>query len=149
MNKLKKEYFEFGPWLSEIRDESDITHQFEHIKEDILNSELAFKVPVDKEFRSVKEGELLYETVIAIDDSGVRCYKVIEDAVFGSHVKFGDIVYVKVAEDILTRDMEIATKTESLHFQYLPTPLELADKFVSMIRNRFEANLAERAVNEY
>ncbi len=100
MNKLKKEYFEFGPWLSEIRDESDITHQFEHIKEDILNSELAFKVPVDKEFRSVKEGELLYVTVIAIDDS-------VSDAIsdrdaVSAAMSIGDIVYVKVAEDILT-----------------------------------------------
>ena len=41
----KKEYFEFGPWLTRIGGADDIPEQFASVKDEILGGTYLFKIP--------------------------------------------------------------------------------------------------------
>lgn len=138
MNNLRKEYYEFGPWLTEIKGEEDITHQFTCLKDEILASELAVKIPVDKEWRQVKEGELLYDTVVTVDREGLGCYRIIDESAYSCKMSFGDIVSIHMKEDILSCDMVVATSAERLHFGYIPIPIDTSEKFIELVKTGYQ-----------
>jgi len=137
MNNLKKEYTEFGPWLSEIINDEDITHQFIHLKKEILTADFAVKVPVDKEWRNVKEGELLYDAVIAIDEVSVAYHKIIDGVAYSCKMDLRDVDYIRLNKDMLTYKLEIGTSLECLHILYEPLPNQLANRFIHILLDRF------------
>ena len=140
MMNLKKEYYEFGPWLTAITDEEDLTHQFSSLKDVILSSNVAYKIPVDKEWREVSEGELLYDQVITMDDHSIVCYRVIDGAAYSSAIRFGDILYIRIIEKMLSCDIEIGTAEERLHFMYVPMPHEQSEQLLQLAQECFVKN---------
>lgn len=137
MMNLKKEYNEFGPWLSEIFSEEDITHQFVHLKKEILEADLSVKVPVDKEWRNVKEGELLYEAIMSLDKIGISYHRIIEGVAYSCKVKFSDITFISLVKDLLSYNLEVGTDLENLHIQYIPIPPKLAERYTKLLIDGF------------
>lgn len=137
MMNLKKEYNEFGPWLSEIRNEEDITHQFIHLKNAILSADFAVKVPVDKVWRDVKEGDLLYDTVLSLDKEGFAYHRIIEGVAYSCKVPFSDIDSIQLDEGYLSDELIIGTALENIHISYMPIPAEVANKAIHMLTEGF------------
>lgn len=140
MMNLKKEYNEFGPWITEISQEEDITHQFIHLKDEILAADLAIKLPVDKEWRDVKEGELLYNALITLSKDIIAYDRIIDGVAYSCKIAFHDIDYIQLKEGILSNVLKIGTPFENISLSYMPIPMDLAKKIIDLLVEGFVNN---------
>ena len=133
MDKMKHEFSYFGPWVLKIKDEHDLNHQFMHVKDELLGSRMALKIPVDKEKCCLKEGMVLYDKAIALTDQGVTLYRILDGAVFSSTIRFGDILSIKLKENMLICAIEIESALVKLSFDFVGVSAQLLKKFVRLV----------------
>lgn len=140
MCDLKKEYLEFGPWLTMIEKEEDVPVQFDHVKKEILNSEFAFKMPVNMEWKEAQEGMLLYNQIITLTQSGVCSHIRLDGAVFTTQMDFEDIAFIELSVNMLYSRVSLATVTETLNIDYNPVSQGIIETLIGSIRQHYTAN---------
>lgn len=136
MNAIRKEYEEFGPWLVKVKSEENVPVAYQMYKDDILASEFAFKVPIDKEFRDVKEGMDLYQKVVTVDDVGIKIYALEGETIYVAKLDLKDIVFVQYLQNILYSEVLIQGEEHNLVFEFNAVSIDLIAEFVELIRGK-------------
>jgi hypothetical protein len=136
VDRLKKEYDAFGPWLTVIKTEDGIPPQYIEERNTILDSIYCFKVPRNIERRDARPGMLLYEAVVALFDTKVIILRRKEGSVERFDVSYEDIVYIQNTTDLLMSTFTLATKDYIQTVDYKPIPEDVMDRTVHIIREK-------------
>ncbi len=135
MNALEKEYYDFGPWLIEIKQLEDIPQQYMPKRATILGgAKCSFKVPIKKEWRNIHPGMLLYNTVIAIHDDKIIIYKAVDIGIEESIIDVKDIRYLVHSTDLLDSHIIIGTDVKLYDVDYNSVSQEISNRVIDKMR---------------
>jgi hypothetical protein len=148
MDKLKREYDLFGPWVLEIKDEMDIPQQFGDFTETILNGIYSFKVPVNVERRNLKPGMLLYQTVTVLTEDAVIVLQHRLEAIERQEVKYADILFLQCTTDLLFGELIFGTAQQRYIMEFSSIEYGPVETAIDRIREKYcdqvpKANLGE------
>ena len=96
-----REYDAFGPWIYEIKDESDAPKRFRPACRDHYGARFLLKVPCNVERRNVRPGMDLYSAVLAVHDDGVCFMRLVGESVVPENYAWRDVVVVESYKDLL------------------------------------------------
>ena len=97
-----REYDAFGPWVFEIRSESEMPKRFHAHYAEHSNARYLIKVPINLERRVARPGMDLYHTVIAIDQRGMTVMRLQSDAqIESAAVTWSDVVAIRCYTNLL------------------------------------------------
>ena len=97
-----REYDAFGPWVFEIRNESEMPKRFRAHYAEHSNARYLIKVPINVERRVARPGMDLYHTVIAIDERGMTVMRLQgDDQIKRVAVAWSGVVAVRCYTNLL------------------------------------------------
>lgn len=134
MNALEKEYYDFGPWLIEVKEYDDIPSQYHSKRDVILSASYCFKVPIKKEWRNTHPGMLLYHTVIAVHPEKVVILKAKDGDVEQTEIPVEDIRYIVHSTDLLDSHIIISTDVDLFDIDYNSVSQEISNQVINMMR---------------
>lgn len=134
MNALEKEYYDFGPWLIDIKEYDDIPPQYHNKQDVILNASYCFKVPIEKEWRNIHPGMLLYHTVIAIHPDKICILRAKGNEVKQTDVNVEEVRYIVHSTDLLDSHIIIGTDDEIFDIDYNSVSQEISNHVINMMR---------------
>ena len=138
MDIIKKEYNEFGPWVSMINDSTELPPQFEHESELILSANYAFKIPRPIERRNAKPGMPLYDHVVAFHEAQLILLDRNENnEIKKTFIRLSDIVMIQSLQELLFGELIITTQEASFSIIYNPVSHDIIEKFVTDIRKLY------------
>ncbi|MFV0438828.1 MAG: hypothetical protein ACK5PS_15730 [Desulfopila sp.] len=137
MDKLKREYERFGPWVTEILGDEDIPPQFESFTETILRSDLSCKIPVSVERRELKPGMVFYDTVISLAGNHMVIWTLQPDGIDQQEIDITSIQYFQYAVAVLQGVLRCVTAQQTLSINFSSVELEPIDKIEQHIRDRY------------
>lgn len=133
----KKEYFEFGPWLTRIGGAEDIPEQFASVKNEILGGTFMFKIPRNIDRSNAKEGMLLYDVIISIDDAYFKKFTCDGEKVESSSIALKDIVYMQYEINLLYGELILAAESEKVEIMFNTVSSDLIFEVVSFLRKHY------------
>ena len=137
MDKLKREYDRFGPWVAEIKEEDDIPQQFSDFTETILKSDFSFKVPVSEERRNLKPGMVLYETVVSLTGDFLIVLRYGEDSIDRQEIHLKGLKYFQRTITVLKGELTLATAKQISIIQFNSVEQKPIEKLESRIREHY------------
>jgi hypothetical protein len=148
MDKLKREYDRFGPWVLEIKGEMEVPQQYDDFKETILDGIFSFKVPVNVERRNLKPGMLLYQSVTALTETAVVTFHHRQGAIDRREIRYDDILFLQCTTDMLFGELIFGTTKQRHILDFSSVEYGPLEKAIDLIRERYcdqtpRANLEE------
>lgn len=137
MDKLKREYDRFGPWVAEIEVEDDVPPQFSDFTETILKSDFSFKVPVFEERRNLKPGMVLYETVVSLTGDLLIALRYNVDSIDRQEINIKGLQYFQCSTAMLLGELRLGTAKQILSIQFNPVEQKPIEKLVNRIREQY------------
>lgn len=137
MDKLKREYDRFGPWVLEIKDEVAIPQQFDDFTETILNGIFSFKVPVNVERRNLKPGMLLYQTVAVLTEDAVITLHYRLGAIDRREIRYDDILFLQCTTDMLSGELIFGTVKQRYILDFSSVEYGPVEKAIDLIREKY------------
>lgn len=134
MNALEKEYYDFGPWLIEVKELEDIPQQYLTKRQTILDAGFCFKVPIKKEWRNTHPGMLLYNSVIAIHRDKIVILKAVNGEVEETDIAVEDVRYIVHSTDLLDSHIIVATDHKIYDVDYNSVSQEISNHVINMMR---------------
>lgn len=134
MNSVEREYHCFGPWLMEIKNESDLPRQYTEKKEFILSADFSFKVPVNKDRIQMRAGMLLYDCIVSIFIDRVVIFTITNNSLKESVILFKDIQYIIQGGELLRNYIYLVTNDNSYTVNYYSVCYEITSKAMEMLR---------------
>lgn len=135
MNRLEKEYHEFGPWLKAINTVEDIPQQFDQYRDKIEVADYSFKVPVHKDRRKLKPGNLLYEKVVSLFPDRMIVFSAKKDAVYREDLMFKDFKYIEHGGELMNSYIKVVSKYRALTLSYNSVSNDVSSVVVKMLRD--------------
>lgn len=133
----KKEYYEFGPWLTKICEPEDIPEQFNSMKDQILGGTYQFKIPRNIDRISAKEGMLLYDVIISIDDINLKKFTCDGEKVELKQIALKDIVYIQYEINLLYGELFIAAQSEKISVEFNTVSSDMIFEVVDFLRKNY------------
>lgn len=137
MDKLKREYDRFGPWVAEIEVEDDVPQQFSDFTETILKSDFSFKVPIFEERRNLKPGMVLYETVVSLTGDLLIALRYNVDSIDRQEINLKELQYFQCSTAMLLGELRLGTAKQILSIQFNPVEQKPIEKLVNRIREQY------------
>ena len=138
MTNLKKEFDQFGPWLTVIKELEDVPQQFMHLKDQILDSVFAFKVPIQVARRDLKIGMPLYEKVVVLtEDKVVIMTRHEEDRIEIEEMKQSDIVYLRYVDNLLDGKLIFGSAAGEQVVGFNTVSIDVVEQVVDIIRKTY------------
>lgn len=140
MDILKKEYDAFGPWINEIKDETEIPPQFSRESTSILSANYAIKIPRNIERRDASAGMPLYDQVICLYDDELRIFTRLDNRVDTASIPYKEIRYIQKVNDLLFGELVILANNNEYSFHYNSISNDLVDDIVVSLRDKYYTN---------
>jgi hypothetical protein len=137
MDKLRREYDRFGPWVSEITKEVEVPQQFDKFSEIILNADLSFKIPVVAERRDLKPGMLLYHTVILVTGNTLNILNLEDGAPVSRKIDLQKLQYFQSTKAILYAELTLVAADQSLVIAFNAVKPEQIERLERHIRDYY------------
>ena len=138
MTREEREQYLFGPWLSEIKSEEDIPPQYFFKKDTILNSELAMKVPVNKDRKDLDPGMLMYKQVLIIEEEQIQLYSASAQGVDEVTIPLSELIFVIRGGELLNNYIAFGTVEQVYRVEYYSVSKELTSRILMKARMFFE-----------
>jgi DNA-binding MarR family transcriptional regulator len=148
MNALEREYYDFGPWLIEIKNASDIPSFYLSKKELIMSSKYVFKGPINKEWRFVKPGMLLYKTILCVKEDSIVVLHGSDGHIEEEQILLDDVRYLVHSVDILDSHIIIGLDNKCIDISYNSVSGEISDRVMNHLRKYTFKNANEVNLNE-
>lgn len=140
MTNLKKEFDAYGPWLIVIKEEDEVPQQFMHLKDRILGSEYAFKVPRQEPRRELKVGMPLYDHVVVLTaDQVVVMTRHEEDRIEIEEINKKDILYLRYVDNLLEGKLVFGTAAGEKVIRFNTVSVDVVEKAVDLVRKSYLA----------
>ena len=109
MDRLEKEYREFGPWILEIKTEDDVPDLFKNHYSFNDSVESAIKIPIPLDRRQAKKGMDFYKSIVSFNKDEVIILENTENGITNEHFSYSRIKAVKKMIDLLEAVLKIYT----------------------------------------
>lgn len=139
MNALEKEYYDFGPWLIEIKDSGEIPQQYKMHRNLIENALYSFKVPIKKEWRHIHPGMLLYKTIVVIKASGLVLLNSVDGVIETTEIDAKEVRYIIDGTDLLDSHIIIGTDRKIYDIDYNSVSQEITNRVINTLRKNIFA----------
>ncbi len=137
MDKLKREYDTFGPWVVEIKKEVEVPQQFDNFAETILNADLSLKIPVVAERRDLKPGMLLYHTVVSVTGNSLTILHFEDGSTGRREIDLQHLQYFQSIKAILLGELALVSAGESSVIAFNAVKQEQMEKLERHIRGHY------------
>ena len=140
MERLEKEYREFGPWIIEIKSEDDIPHLFANHFTYSSSVECALKIPIALERRKAAKGMDLYRSVVSFNTDEIIILEKTEEGITEIKVPYSSIKAVKNMVDLLEAVLTIFTENKNHSIKYNSISEEIMNNVIEIIREKYRLN---------
>lgn len=134
MNALEKEYYDFGPWLIEVKRPEDIPQQYMQFRKLVGDARYCFKVPIKKEWRHIHPGMLLYKMLVVIQDEGLTLLEAKDGDVIKTELTRSEIRYLVHGTDLLDSHIIIGTDLKVYDIDYNSVSQEISTRVINTMR---------------
>ncbi len=118
MDRLEKEYREFGPWILEIQSADDIPDLFMDSYEFSSSVECALKIPIALDRRKAEKGMNFYRSIVSFNIDEIIILENSEDSITEVKVPYSSIKAVKNMVDLLEAELTIFTENKNHSIKY-------------------------------
>ncbi len=145
-NIVEKEHIGFGPWLVEITDWSDVPIVFRNVYNFDESVKIAFKIPVHKDRRNVRMGDVLYDKLVSLGDEGIYVYEYdfVTDEVYLESIQYCDIKYIQNETRLLKCKLKLHKEDGTFEVGYNKVSYEFMTRVIRFVRERYIPNLPVR-----
>lgn len=137
MDVLQREYDRFGPWVTVIESVEDIPQQFLRARDQIMNADFAFRIPLNVERRNVRKGMALYTTVVSFTDAKVTFYERTKWDFDVTEISWREIMYLQYGRNLLIGELLLVTPGHLHLLTFNPVVTEPVEQGVRFIRNKY------------
>ncbi len=133
--RQKVEYDRFGPWTYPVTSPDEMPPRFDAWYDEFKSSALMLKLPKAVERRVAKPGSDLYEGLLTVGSSGISYLSLNRGEVLRRDVHFGDIVAVRMAQELLSGTLRIdLADGGALAVSFNTVSADLLGDFVDQVR---------------
>lgn len=137
MNRSQTEYNQFTRWLTAVDNAENIPPQYDRYKDEILECFLAFKVPIKKERRDLRPGDLMYTSVVGLCDKAIHIWLYETNTVLAAKIPYTEIVSIRLVRDLLDGNLIIRTNLDKHIINFNTSHMTILDRMVADIRKRY------------
>lgn len=133
----RREYDAFGPWILEVTSEELMPPRFRSLWSQWSGAEFLYKIPVDRDRRSCRPGDVLYDRIVAVKDGQFGILTLENDQVRTRNVPLGDIVALRSSHILLRGEFEVFLRgKDGAAFVYNTVSRPLVEKLMDHLRSR-------------
>lgn len=134
----RREYDAFGPWLMEVKTESEMPRCFLSFYEQHKDAQFLIKVPRNAERRMLRPGMDLYTSLVAVHDQGVNILTNQHTAVLSQDLGWDDIVAIRTSKNLLLGQWSLLMRNgpPEAEIDYNTVSADLMDKATAFVRSR-------------
>lgn len=134
----REEYNSFGPWLQEIRQESDMPPCFRDAYAEHSQARFLVKVPVSVERRNAYPGMELYQAVLAVDADNVFLLQRESGQTSTQSIATQEIRAIQVCQNLLKGELSfLRADGTRFEFMYNAVSQPLIEAIVDFLRAQF------------
>ena len=140
MERLEKEYREFGPWILEIKSDDDVPDLFRKNYAYNNSVEIAIKIPIPLDRRQAKKGMDFYKSIVSFNKDEVSVFRKNRKEITSEHFSYDKIKAVKNMVDLLEAVMTIYSDGKIHTIKYNSVSEELMNKVLYTLRKKYIVN---------
>ena len=140
MDRLEKEYREFGPWILEIKTDEDVPDLFRNSYTFNDSVEAAIKIPIPLDRRQAKKGMDFYKSIVSFNKNELVILEKTEKGISSEVFSYDRIKAVKNMIDLLEAVITIYTDTKIHKIKYNSVSEDLMNKILDVLREKYAAN---------
>jgi len=134
----KREYNAFGPWIYEIKDESDTPKRFRAACVSHHDARFLLKFPCGMDRREVHPGMDLYVAVLAVHDHGVSLMRLTGESVLTQDLVWSEVGALESHENLLFGRWSLILRDGgALALEYNAVSSDLMGKVTNLVRSRW------------
>ena len=150
IDRLEKEYREFGPWILEIKSQEDVPDLFRRQYTFDSSVVCALKIPVPMDRRQAKKGMDFYRSVISFNRDEIQILEKSWTEINIKKISYINIRALKNMIDLLEAELTIYTEEENYSVRYSSVSEDIINNVIAIIRGRYLQNSEScRIMTEY
>ena len=137
IDRLEKEYREFGPWILEIKSEEDIPDLFRKQYSYSSDVECALKIPIPMDRRQAKKGMDFYRSIVSFNRAEIIILEKSWTEITEKKILYKDIKAVKNMIDLLEASLTLFTADENFSIKYSSVSEEIINNVITILRKKY------------
>jgi hypothetical protein len=138
----RREYDAFGPWILEVTTEDLMPPRFRSLWPDWQGGEFLYKIPVDRERRAARPGEVLYDRIVAVKDGRLGLFTVEKGEVRSRIVPLAEVVALRSAHILLRGEFSVFLRGgDGVTLVYNTVSRPLVEKLMDYLRSGLPGRL--------